>query len=77
MSRGDVCARCEHFTLDGGKPAEGIGRCLGYGENPVEPLVRWDHGFCVLFGAAPDLQKRRAWIAKREREECGNVPAAA
>lgn len=71
-----ICARCEHFTLEGGRPSDGIGRCLGFGPNPVEPLVAWDHHFCVLYGRAPDMRKRDQWIAMRRREECGNASAA-
>jgi hypothetical protein len=76
MTRADTCAMCEHFTLDGGKPDEGIGRCIGYGESNPEPLVRWDRKFCVLFWRAQNMDKREQFIAKRRREEGGNAAAA-
>lgn len=79
MSTHDICGRCEHFTLDGGRQSEGIGRCLGYGESNPEPLVRWDHPKTVLFGLDRDWErrdKREQWIAMRRREEGGDGPAA-
>jgi hypothetical protein len=72
MSRGDICAMCEHFTLEGGKPDEGIGRCLGYGETNPEQLVRWDRQFSVLFGPAPNMSKRMQWIRQQESRENNN-----
>jgi hypothetical protein len=69
MSARDICGRCEHFTLEGGKPAEGIGRCLGYGPDHVEQFVRWDRKATILFGRARDMQKRDSWIAMQKRRE--------
>jgi hypothetical protein len=74
MSRGDICAKCEHFTLDGGKPDEGIGRCIGFHETGWP--ARWDDQFCVLFRRAANMAKREQYIAKRRREEGGDASAA-
>lgn len=80
MSRPKICARCDHFTLEG-SPAPGTGRCLGYGENNPEPFVRWDRKFCVLYRPAANMQKREQWIAMQRRAEdaataCENGPQA-
>lgn len=71
-----ICACCESFTFDGGKPAEGIGRCLVQWEPSINPLRRWDERSCVLFGKAPDMAKRLQFIEMRRREEGGNAAAA-
>lgn len=76
MSRAQICATCEHFTLDGGKPAEGIGRCLAYNDTSHEPLVRWDHASTILYGRAKDMDKRLQFIEMRKREEAVNAAAA-
>lgn len=75
-----ICARCEFFTLERA-PSPGVGCCTGYGENPVQPVVRWDAPFCVLWGREPDSDrraKREQWIAmqKRREDEAGSVAAA-
>lgn len=76
MTRAQICATCESFTLEGGKPTEGIGRCLAYNDTSHEPLVRWDHASTILYGRAKDMDKRLQWIAMRKREEGGNAAAA-
>lgn len=76
MSRPIICATCESFTLEGGQPAEGIGRCLAYNDTSHEPLVRWDHASTLLYGRARDMDERVQWIETRKRKEAGNVPGA-
>jgi len=78
MSLGEICARCSEFTFEGGKPEEGVGRCIGYGDNTLEPEVRWDHEYCVIFSRAPDMSKRMKWIEARKRleQEVANAAAA-
>jgi hypothetical protein len=70
VSRGEICARCEHFTFTGRpeQAAEGSGRCTGYGDSPVEPFVAWDKRFCVLFGPAPDMKPRERWIKAQQNK---------
>jgi hypothetical protein len=85
MTRNAICAECEHFKLRdaAGQPlpqaAHGIGRCHGYDGHvtPVEPFVRWNAPYCVLFGRAKDWQKREQWIAMRKRAEEDGANAAA
>lgn len=84
MSRNQLCAQCEHFTLKDENDLRlpqaefGIGRCHGYDGHvaSVEPYVRWDAPFCVLFGRAKDWQKREQFIAMRKRKEGGDASAA-
>lgn len=79
MSRDDICARCEFFSLkDSPRAAEGIGRCSGYdGHAPVaEPFVAWNGRPCIHFGKAKDLAKRLQWIEMRKRAEAENAAAA-
>lgn len=66
MSR--ICARCEHFTLEG-SPEPGTGRCLAYGEANPEPFVRWDRRFTVLYRPAANISKREQWIAQQKRAD--------
>lgn len=85
MSRHQLCAQCEHFKFrdELGAPlpeiAHGIGRCRGYDGHvaPIQPFVRWDAPYCVLFWRAKDWQKREQWIAARKRAEKGANAAVA
>lgn len=67
MIRSDrSCAYCAHFSLKAApeQAAHGIGACLGY-DAPVEPFVRWDGPFCVLFRKAADLGARRQYVQRQ------------
>lgn len=70
MSR--ICARCEHFTLEG-SPGPGTGRCLAYGDSNPEPFVRWDRRFTVLYRPAREMQKREQWIARQRRADAAEA----
>jgi hypothetical protein len=75
MTRDATCCQCEHFVFRDaeGQPypqlAHGMARCKGYDGHvaPVEPFVRWDGPYCVMFGKAKskDMAERRAWIDKQ------------
>lgn len=77
MTRHEICARCDRFSLkDSPQANEGIGRCSVPWEPHINPLKRWDERACILFGKAPDISKREQFIAIRRREEGGNTAAA-
>lgn len=79
MSRTDICAQCEHFSLkDSPEAAAGMGRCSGFDGHvaPVEPFVRWNARPCVLFGKAKDMEKRDQYIEMRKRAEAADAAAA-
>lgn len=62
---GRICARCANFAIkhDAERAAKGIGRCDAGLEPSINPWMRWDTPFCVLFVKAPNMSKRSAWIA--------------
>jgi hypothetical protein len=77
MTRNELCAHCESFSLkDSPQATDGIGRCSVQWEPSINPLMRWDAAPCVLFGKAPDMAKRTQFIQMRRREEGGNAAAA-
>jgi len=68
MNRTDrICAYCQHFSTKDHpqQAAAGIGACTGYGDSPVEPFVRWDAPFCVLYARAADMAPRRRFVDKQ------------
>lgn len=65
-----TCAMCAHFSVKDipAKAGMGIGACLGY-DTPVEPFVRYDAPFCVLFRRAADVGPRLRFVERQMQHQ--------
>jgi hypothetical protein len=78
MTRGEICARCDSFTIAGYPElaAKGEGHCSAFSEHPPRDVVAWNEPWCVLFNRARDLKRRERWITvqceKAQARQDGN-----
>lgn len=68
-----TCGRCAHFDHD--KAVDGVGPCKGYegAIQQVQPFVRFDGPFCVLFRRAADVGPRRRFIERQIQKQQGEA----